>query len=390
MTRTRHVCVVTGSRAEFDLLRWTMEEIRSSTRMRLSVVATGMHLSPEFGNTVTELEGAGFPPDDIVETLLSADTSSAVAKSIGLGVIGFADALRRLRPDIVVVLGDRYETFAAAQAAMVLRLVIAHIHGGESAEGVLDESMRHAITKMAHLHFVSTETYRRRVIQLGEQPERVHHVGATGLDRLRRGDILDADGVRDLIALPGDGPLLVVTHHPVTAVDQDPESELQEVIEAVASVPEARIVFTLSNADALGRAFNARIRAFAESRPDGVRVFESLGQRRYLGLVAAADAVVGNSSSGIIEAPSVGTPTVNVGPRQRGRVKPASVVDCEPLREDIVRALRQALDSDFRDSAFSQPSPYDLGGAAERIAEHLATAPLDGITMKAFYDLPAP
>ncbi|MEN8376722.1 MAG: UDP-N-acetylglucosamine 2-epimerase [Gemmatimonadota bacterium] len=389
MSAPRRVCVVTGSRAEFDLLRWLMADVREDPALELQVVATGMHLSPEFGRTVTHLEEAGFPPDDIVESLLSADTPSAVAKSVGLGLIGFADVFRRLDPDIVVILGDRFESFAAAQAAAIARHVIAHVHGGEAAEGAVDEAIRHAITKMAHYHFVATDEYRRRVIQLGEDPDRVFDFGAPGLDRLRRTSLLSHAAVAEFVALSGDGPLVVATYHPVTLSDRDQVADLDEVLAALAGLGSARIVITLANADAAGRALNDRLRGFESEHPDRVRLFAALGQERYLSLLAAAAVVVGNSSSGIIEAPSVGTPTVNVGPRQRGRVRGASVIDCDAERSAVQGAIERAFSADFLDGAFAEPSPYDRGGASHRICAELARVPLEGVVMKRFYDLPA-
>lgn len=384
MTARRRVCAFTGTRAEYGLLRWLMEDLRDDPAVALQVLASGAHLCPEFGYTVTAIEADGFTIDARIDMLLASDSPVAVAKSMGLGVIGYADALDRLRPDILVILGDRYEALAIAQTAMALRIPIAHIHGGEATEGVIDEAIRHAITKMAHLHFTAAEPYRRRVIQMGEAPERVFAVGAPGLDNLHRLPLPDRATLESELGFTLTSPVLLVTYHPVTLSTIDPAVPMAALLDALDRFPAARVVFTKANADAHGRALNRMIDDYAAARPGRVLASPSLGQRRYLALMRLADAVVGNSSSGIIEAPAAGTPTVNVGDRQRGRLRAPSVIDCAEDTEAIAEAIAAALAG----TVTATDSPYGGGGASARMATLLRDLPLDGLLDKRFYDLP--
>jgi GDP/UDP-N,N'-diacetylbacillosamine 2-epimerase (hydrolysing) len=384
---TRTICVVTGSRADYGLLRWVMEGIRSDGGMRLQVVATGMHLSPEFGLTYREIEQDGFTIDRKVEMLLSSDTGSGLAKAMGVGLIGFADALEQLRPDIVFVLGDRFEILSAAAAALVARIPVAHAHGGESSEGAFDEAIRHAVTKMAHLHFVAAEPYRARVIQLGEQPDRVFLVGGLGLDSLSRLPLLDRAALENALGGPLLEKSLLVTFHPATLDRQDATAQMAELLAALAPRADTTLLFTMPNADAGGRALIRQLEEFAIGRPN-VRVFTSLGQLRYLSCVKRVDAVVGNSSSGLIEAPSLGTPTINIGDRQRGRLRADSVIDCAPDRAAIAAALDQVYAPGFRARLPHVRNPYGDGGASARILTVLREHPLDALLKKSFYALP--
>lgn len=379
--------MVTGSRAEYGLLSTLMREIAADTRLTLQVVATGMHLSPEFGLTYRAIESDGFAIDAKIEMLLSSDTPVGITKSIGLGVLGFADAYARLAPDIVVLLGDRYEILAAAQAAMVARLPLAHIHGGEVTEGVLDESIRHAITKMAHLHFVAAEPFRRRVVQMGEDPARVFNVGAPGLDLLRDFTPWSRAEFARAIHFDLGARNFLVTYHPVTLDRTSPVQAMQELLNALDAFPDTKIIFTRPNADAGGRALCEMIDAYSAENTDRAVVVTSLGQQGYFSVINHADLVVGNSSSGIIEVPFFRKPTVNIGNRQRGRPRAASIIDCPETKADIVAAIHAALSPEFRKKLQSVDSPYGCGGASGAIRETLATVALDDLVRKSFYDL---
>lgn len=384
---TRRICVVTGTRAEYGLLRGVIDGIRAAPDLDLMLIATGMHLSPEFGLTYREIEGDGHRIDERVEILLSSDSATGVGKAIGLGVIGFTDAFARLAPDMVVVLGDRFEILAAATAALIHGIPIAHIHGGESTEGAFDEAIRHSVTKMSHLHFVAAAPYRDRVIQLGEDPARVHLVGGLGVDAIRRLTLLDRDALRDGLGCRFDGTTLLVTFHPATLDRASPADQFAELLDALDDVPDAELIFTLPNADTGGRHLIEMTQDYAQRR-DNVHAFASLGQLRYLSCLAAVDAVVGNSSSGLIEAPSFGIGTVNIGDRQAGRLKADSVIDCAPQRDAIRAAIQEALSPAFRARAAAVSNPYGNGGASVAIVDLLRTAPLDDLRTKRFHDLP--
>ncbi|CAG0980513.1 UDP-N-acetylglucosamine 2-epimerase (non-hydrolysing) [Rhodocyclaceae bacterium] len=386
MNAPRKICVVTGSRAEYGLLRWLLEEIRGDAGLELQLAVTGMHLVPEFGMTVGEIEADGFPIAARVEMLLSSDTPTGIAKSVALGVAGFADAFARLRPDIVVVLGDRFEIFAAAQAAMLARLPIAHIHGGELTEGAVDDAMRHAITKMSHLHFVAAEPYRHRVLQMGEAPGQVLCFGAPGLDAVLKSPRIDRPVLARELGIPLAAATFLVTLHPATLGQTDDEAVLEALLDALAHFPEAHVVFTHANADRKGRAINARIATYARSRGTGASVFASLGPR-YLSLLACVDAVIGNSSSGLTEAPLLGVPTVNIGPRQDGRLRSPSVIDCAEDAKSIRRAIEKALSPAHKEIAAQRICAYGHGNSSARIKETLKSHPLEGLTIKRFHDL---
>jgi UDP-N-acetylglucosamine 2-epimerase (non-hydrolysing)/GDP/UDP-N,N'-diacetylbacillosamine 2-epimerase (hydrolysing) len=384
----RKILVVTGTRAEYGLLKWLIREIADDPGLVLQVAATGMHLSPEFGLTYREIEADGFMVDEKVECLLSSDTETGISKAMGLAMIGFADALTRLAPDVMVVLGDRFEILSAVVAAMNARIPVAHIHGGEATEGLVDEAIRHAVTKMAHFHFTAAEPYRRRVIQLGEDPKRVFNVGAPGLDAIRNVTLLDRRELAASLEATIGAPLFVVTYHPVTLEEQGPEVAMKALFAALDTFPDATILFTMPNADAAGRTIGSMIRAYASERRDRVVARTSLGQQRYFSALALADAVVGNSSSGIIEAPAFGVPTVNIGDRQRGRLRAASVIDCEATDERIAAAIAKALTPEMRAVAARKVSPYGHGETAVRIKETLKAVDLGAAVMKRFYDLP--
>lgn len=385
---TRRICIVTGSRAEYGLLRPVIDGVHAAPDLDLQLVVTGMHLSTEFGSTWREIEGDGVPIAARVEMLLGSDTAVGVTKSTGLGMIGFADTFASLRPDLVVVLGDRFEILSAATAAMLAAIPIAHLHGGETTEGAFDEAIRHAITKMAQLHFVAARQYRDRVIQLGETPERVFEVGGLGVDSITRFEPMSrAELQRDLKIELG-ARSLVVTFHPVTLEPDAAMGQLRALLDALdLAEHDTTLVFTLSNADTGARALTAIIENYVNGRANA-HAFASLGQRRYLSLLAEVDGVVGNSSSGLLEAPSFGLGTINIGSRQDGRLKATSVIDCAPVRDDIVRALRRLRDPAFGATLADTVNPYGRGGAGPAIVETLRTIALEGLVRKRFYDLP--
>ncbi|EPY01728.1 UDP-N-acetylglucosamine 2-epimerase [Magnetospirillum fulvum] len=385
---SRKICVVTGTRAEYGLLRWLMEEIKAAPGLHLQVIATGMHLSPEFGLTYREIEADGFTIDRKVEMLTSSDTPVGIAKSMGLGTIGFADALADLAPDILVVLGDRFEIFAAVAAALVARIPVAHLHGGERTEGAVDEALRHAITKMAHLHFVATEEYRKRVIQLGEQPDRVFLVGGLGVDAIKKQTLLDRPALEESLGFRFGRRTLLVTYHPATLTFSSPVDEMNEVLAALDDLDETSLIFTMPNADAGGRDLISLVERFVAERPGTRKAFTSLGLLRYLSCLAQVDAVVGNSSSGLLEAPSFGIGTINIGDRQRGRLCATSVISCTPNRNAIAGALERLYSPEFQEGLKAVVNPYGEGGAGAKIVSVLTDFPQDFLMEKAFYDLP--
>lgn len=385
MTNTpRKICFVTGSRADFGLLIWPMRAIRETAGLKLQLVATGMHLSPEFGYTIDNIRAEGFAVDDTVETLLSSDSGVGVAKSVGLGVIGFADAFARLAPDLVVVLGDRYETFAAAQAAMYMRLPMAHLFGGDVTEGAIDESIRHAISKMSHLHFTTNADSTRRLAQLGEDPSRIFTVGSPGIDSIKRLKLMDRETIGREVGMALGERNVLVTFHPVTVEADCSVGSLGELFAALSALdPEFRLFFTLANADAEGRALNEQIKAFVAARPNAIAV-ASLGQLRYISLMNQVDVVVGNSSSGVYEAPSLNAPSVDIGDRQKGRERAASVFHAAPERQAISAAIAAALGRGRQPTV----SPYGDGEASRRIAEGIAAiADFRALLQKGFHDI---
>lgn len=382
---SRKICVITGARAEYGLLRWVMQGIKDDPELTLQVIATGMHLSPEFGLTYREIEKDGFKIDRKVEMLTSSDTPVGIAKSMGLGLIGFADALNELSPDLIVVLGDRFEIFAAVAAALVARIPVAHLHGGEATEGLIDEAIRHSITKMSHLHFVAAEEYRQRVIQLGEQPERVFLVGGLGVDNIKRLKLLDRAELEASLDFELGQKNLLITFHPVTLETATALDQMEELLATLAELKNTQLIFTLPNADTDGRALMKMVEQFVAQHPNA-RAYTSLGQLRYLSCIAQVDGVVGNSSSGLAEVPSLKKGTINIGDRQRGRLQAASVINCEPTRESIEAALKRLYSADFQVSLSQVLNPYGEGGASEKIVASIKSAPLEDVLKKRFYD----
>jgi len=383
----RTICVVTGTRAEYGLLFWILKGIQASIDLELKIIATGMHLSPEFGLTYEQIESDGFLIDRKVEMLLSSDTSTAIIKSIGLGMIGFADAYKELEPDLLLVLGDRFEIFSAVSAAMIAQIPVAHLHGGETTEGAFDEAFRHSITKMSHIHFTSTEEYRNRVVQLGEQPKHVFNVGAVGIDSIKRLKLLSKKELEEAIDFKLGKQNLLVTFHPVTLEKTTAESQFKNILRALDELEETHLIFTKSNADTDGRIINRMIDEYVSIRQEKAVVHTSLGQLRYLSTIQYMDGVVGNSSSGIIEVPSFKVGTVNIGDRQLGRIKVASIIDCKPSYEGVQSALSKLFSGDFKKQIKSTVSPYGDGGVSEKIIQHIQEIPLQGIVKKTFYNL---
>lgn len=380
------ICVVTGTRAEYGLLRWVMEGIRQSPVLELQLIATGMHLSPEFGLTVKAIEADGFKIDRKVEMLLSSDTAVGVTKSMGLGLIGFADALAELKPDLMLVLGDRYEIFAAAAAAMVARIPIAHLHGGETTQGAIDEAIRHSITKMSHLHFVAAEEYRRRVIQLGEDPDRVFLVGGLGIDNILRLKPLTREELEVALDFKLAPRNLLITFHPVTLEHNTSAGQVDELLAALAELEDTGLIFTMPNADTEGRVLFRQIEAFCAQHPRA-RAYTSLGQLRYLSCIQHVDGVVGNSSSGLAEVPSFKKGTINIGDRQRGRLRAASVIDCVPERAAIRNAFERLFSHEFQSELPTVKNPYGYGSASESIVKMLEQQAITDLLKKPFRDI---
>lgn len=384
----RKICVVTGTRAEYGLLYWLMKEISADDELELQIVATGQHLSPEFGLTYKNIEKDGFSIDAKVEMLLSSDTPVGIAKSVGLGTIGFADALDRLKPDIMVLLGDRFEALSAAQAAMLLRIPIAHLHGGEATEGLIDEAIRHSITKMALLHFTSAEVYRRRVIQLGESPDRVFNFGAIGLDNIKKLSLLSREEFEQQTGFKFRRTNFLVTYHPVTLSGRNPVEYVQELLNALDYFDDIGIIFTQANSDTSGRVINKLLQDYVDCHSERMIFVNTLGQLRYLSAIQYMDAVVGNSSSGVLEVPSFQIPTVNIGPRQKGRLMAESVVSCGDSAGEIKEALDKVLSESFKNKMKYVESPYGNGGVSERVVKVLKNVNLSpGVIMKHFHDI---
>ncbi len=383
----RKICIVTGSRAEYGLLKPLMEEIMGDAALSLQIIVTGMHLSPEFGYTYKEIEKDGFRTNEKIEILLSSDSAVGISKSMGLAMGGFAEAYGRLSPDVVVVLGDRFEIFSAAAAALVSRLPVAHIHGGEITEGVIDDAFRHSITKMSHIHFTSLEAYRKRVIQLGESPDRVFNVGALGLDNIKRVRLLSRPALGKKFGLKLDKHNLLITFHPVTLEKNSSEEQFKNLLGVLDELKDTALIFTKANADTDGRIINKMIDGYVAQHSNKAVAFTSMGQQGYLSALQFADAVVGNSSSGIIEAPSFGIGTINIGDRQKGRVRAKSVIDCGPDRKSIRKAISELYSAKFQEGLRQVINPYGNGSAAKKIKKVLRDHKIDNILKKVFFDI---
>ena len=379
------VAVFTGTRAEYGLLYWLLKDIQSDPDLTLQLLVSGMHLSSEFGETFRQIEKDGFTITEKIEILLSSDNPVGIAKSVGLGVLGFADALSRLTPDVLVVLGDRFEALAVAQTAMILRIPIIHLHGGEITEGAYDDSIRHAITKLSYLHATSTERYRERVIQLGESPDRVFNVGAVGLDHLLRSRFMSVKELSESLNFVINKGYVIVTYHPVTLADENSESTVIDLLSALDHFKDHQIIFTYPNADDGGRKIITLLEAYSAKDPKRTLVIPSLGHHRYLSAVKFASAVIGNSSSGIIEVPAFRVPTVNIGARQAGRLAAESVINCGPETCSIVSAINIALSKDYKNSKDKINNPYGQGNASQHIIDILKSFSFDAV--KKFHNI---
>ena len=382
----RKICVVTSTRAEYGLLYWLLKEIKADSELKLQLIVTGMHLSPEFGLTYKEIEKE-FKIDKKVEILLSSDTSIGISKSIGLAQISFSEAYDELKPDMVVVLGDRYEIFSAASAAMIARIPIAHIHGGEATEGLIDEAIRHSVTKMSHLHFAATNEYKNRVIQLGECPDRVFNVGGMGVENIKRLKLLNKKEFEESINFKLNKKNLLVTFHPVTLENNTAEEQFQALLNAIDEQKNTNIIFTKANSDTDGRIINLMIDKYVSNNKNKSVCFTSLGQIRYLSALQYVDAVVGNSSSGLAEAPSFKIATINIGDRQKGRIKASSVIDCQANKNSILKAFDKVYSRDFQQVLKNVVNPYGDGCASKKIIEVIKGVDLTNILKKSFYDL---
>jgi GDP/UDP-N,N'-diacetylbacillosamine 2-epimerase (hydrolysing) len=381
------ICVITGTRAEYGLLYWLLLTIKNSDEFELQIIATGMHLSPEFGLTYQVIEKDGFTINKRIETLLSSDTSIGVAKSMGLTTISFSEAFDELKPDLIIVLGDRFEIFSAVSAAMISRIPIAHCHGGEATEGLVDESIRHSISKMSHLHFTATEEYRRRVIQLGEQPERVFNVGALGIENINKLKLLSKEEFEESIKFKLSQKSILITFHPVTLELQSAEKQFSQLLNAIDDLDGYSIIFTKPNADTEGRVIISMIDEYVRKNQEKSISFVSLGQLRYLSALKHVDIVIGNSSSGLIEVPHFKKPTINIGDRQRGRLKAYSVIDCDPIKKDIINAVEKSQSDHFKAKLKYSTNPYGDGNASEKIFKIIQKIELKGILKKKFYDI---
>lgn len=378
----KKVCIITGTRAEYGLLKSVIDKVHNSRDLELQLVVTGMHLSPEFGLTYHEIEEDGYPISDRIEMLLSSDTPVGITKSMGVALIGFAECFDRNRPDMVVILGDRYEMLVAAEAAVIARIPIAHIHGGELTEGAMDEAIRHSITKMSHLHFTSTEEYRNRVIQLGEQPQSVYYVGALGVENIKNLPLLGKEELEKILGFSFSSTMVMVTYHPVTLEDATAEVQFRNILDVIHAHKEMAVIFTKANADTDGRIINQMIDDFVNSNHERCVAYTSMGQLRYLSTLQFCDIVMGNSSSGIIEVPSFGIPTINIGDRQKRRVHAASVIDCGSNKEEIEAALTKAMSADFKGELRKVRNPYEGEQTSEKIVEVINKVLQQGIDMK--------
>ena len=382
---SRKICVITGSRAEYGLLRWVMQGIKDHPDLTLQLIVTGMHLSEDFGMTVDEIETDGFKVDFKVETLENNDTAVGIASAMSRGLSGVAKALDDLKPDLILVLGDRYEIFVSVAAALVAKIPVAHIHGGELTIGAFDDALRHAITKMSHLHFVATEEYKNRVIQLGENPNSVFLVGGLGIETIKNLKLLDQEELEKALNVKFKEKSLLITFHPTTLDEQTPRAQMQELLNAVDRLTNVTLIFTLPNADTGGREIIKMIQDYVGKNPNAY-AFPSLGQLKYLSCIAQVNGVVGNSSSGILEVPSFKKGTVNIGDRQKGRIRTSSVIDCETNKKSISKAIETLLSEQFKNSLNSVKNPFDQGNSSAKIVELISGINLQQIVKKIFYD----
>ena len=386
----RKICVVTGTRAEYGLMSRLIKMINDSDQTQLQLIATNMHLSPKYGNTYQEIEADGIKIDKKVPIIDESAKDDAVETlfSMSRALKGFAEAYTDLKPNLVVVLGDRYEILAAATAALIERIPIAHIHGGEITEGAYDDAIRHSITKMSHLHFPSTEEYRKRVIQLGEQPDRVFNVGALGVENIKKLPLMSKEEIEEEIDFKIDDNTILVTYHPVTLGNRTAKEDIEDFISVLEERKDLRIIFTMPNSDTGGQFIVDAINEFVANNAERAKTFKSLGVVRYLSVMQQVAAVVGNSSSGLVEVPSFGIPTLNIGDRQKGRLAAESVWNCAPDKKSVLDGLDKVLSKQFRDLAYVVRNPYEKENTAEEIFKVISTYPLNELNQKHFYDIP--
>ena len=385
--KQRKICVVTGTRAEYGLMFWLLKEIKNDKSLKLQIISTGMHLSPEFGMTNNKIIDDGFKVDDKVEILLSSDSPVGISKSMGLAFISLSESLKKLNPDILVVLGDRYEIFSAASVAMILNIPIAHIHGGEATEGLIDEPIRHSITKMSHIHLTSNDEYRKRVIQLGENPKSVFNTGTPGIDNLFKLKLLNKTELEESLSFKLGKLNFIVTFHPVTLENNTSKKQFEELLSALSFFKESKIIFTMPNSDTYGRVLIDMVSNYVKNNSNRSIAFKSLGQLKYLSTIKHIDVVIGNSSSGLIEVPSFKKPTINIGDRQKGRIKAKSVIDCLPKKNDIIKSIELALSEKFKNKIRNIKNPYGNKGASKRIKDILKNYKIDNILKKKFYNI---
>lgn len=384
----KKICVFTGTRAEYGLLYPLMKIIKESKEFKLQIIASGMHLSPDFGLTYKQIEKDGFKINEKIENLLSADTDTAISKSIGLGIISYTESLKRLNPDMLIILGDRHEAFGIAVAAYTMKIPISHIHGGETTVGAYDEAYRHSITKMSYLHFTSAEENKKRVIQLGENPKRVFNVGALGIDNIRNMKLLSKKELEKQLDFKFKEKNVLVTFHPTTLKKDSTEKEIKELIKVLEKMKELNIIFTKSNSDSYGRNINEKIEKFVIKNKNRAKIFSSLGQLKYLSTLNYVDVVIGNSSSGLIEVPYFRIPTINIGDRQKNRLRPISVIDCYPNSSDIKKSIDKAYDSVFLNSIKKMKNIFGEGNTSQKIIQILLNQTQMEVDLKkSFYDL---
>ena len=383
---SRKICFVTSGRADYGLLRWVMHGVKNDPELQLQIIATGMHLSSTYGFTYQEIEEDGFFIDARIEILGSPDAAIEISESMGMAITGIANAINDLEPDLLVVLGDRYEIFAATAAALVSKTPVAHLHGGEVTTGAFDESFRHAITKMSHLHFVATEEYKSRVIQLGENPQNVFLVGGLGVDGIKKLSLLSREELETRLGFVFGEKSLLITFHPATLDSEAPEHQMRELLRALSSLNDTTLIFTMPNADTGSDNLILMLQDFVENNKRA-KMCSSLGQLMYMSCIAQVDGVVGNSSSGLTEVPTFKKGTINVGDRQQGRLQASSVINCEPSEVQIKSAIERLYSPEFKLNLVKSSNPYGAGGASLKIVKVLKEVSLDGIIKKPFYDL---
>ncbi|WP_026908878.1 UDP-N-acetylglucosamine 2-epimerase [Paucisalibacillus globulus] len=383
----KKICVITGTRAEYGLLKPLIKKISNDTDLELQLIATGMHLSPEFGSTHKEIEEDGFTINEKIEILVSSDTPIGISKSMGLAMISFSECFSRLTPDLIVALGDRYEIFAAVSSASVARIPVAHLHGGETTEGAFDEAFRHSVTKMSYLHFTSTEEYRNRVIQLGEHPSRVFNVGAIGVESIKTLDLLSKKELEDLIHFQFGKYTALVTFHPVTLEENTAAEQFKNILEALDDIDNLKIIFTKTNSDTGGRIINKMIDKYVAKNNHKSISFVSMGQLKYLSALQYVDVIIGNSSSGLLEAPTFHKPTVNIGERQLGRIQAESVINSNPIKEDIIKSINLALSPKVTKNLPLIENPYENGDTSEKIIMNIKEFFNNINLKKSFYNI---